>query len=71
MDLALPSANMQRCVCCLLQVHVPDECIGWQYERLWAHMLQHKGMLLLGLYRPVVQQGRCFCAVLTNPVKVG
>ena len=44
---------------------------GTTYGRYWHRMLASRGMLVLGLYRPVVQAGRRFYSVITNPPEVG
>lgn len=42
-------------------------CPGTSYGHCFHHLLLQRGLLLLGLYRPVCEGGQSFYAVITNP----
>jgi len=51
-------------------VAVDEEHHGWLYGEYWHHLLRGRGLLALGLYRPVRQQGQRFDCVTTHVAPV-
>jgi hypothetical protein len=51
----------------LLPLQISINCPGTTYGRLFHTLLLERGLLLLGLYRPVQQGGLNFRATITNP----
>jgi hypothetical protein len=48
-------------------LQISTDCPGATYGRLFHQLLLERGLLLLGLYRPVQQGGLNFSAAITNP----
>jgi hypothetical protein len=48
-------------------LQISTDCPGTTYGRLFHQLLLEQGLLLLGLYRPVLQDGLRFRATITNP----
>jgi hypothetical protein len=51
-----------------MRLQIGTDCAATTtYGRLFHQLLQQRGLLLLGLYRPVLQDGLSFRATITNP----
>jgi hypothetical protein len=56
-----------KCALFVLHLQISTDCPGTTYGRLFHQLLLERGLLLLGLYRPVQQGGLNFRATITNP----
>jgi hypothetical protein len=69
-SLCSSSSSSSPCVPTLVQLRVSADQEGMMYGALFHQLLATRGVLLLGLYRPVQHQSARFDCVMTNPPPV-